>query len=210
MIGAASPPLVSAAAEVLESRTSGWLAQCRELHCAPPFGSWVRAPEDSVATASSREVIYGVVSKIETAPFDLNRRPAALWTSEDEMPSRHPQVGKLLRTTFEVQCIGWSEIEANEYSIYQSLPPQPPRLHSFVLRCDEADVRRFTEKHDWIRLLLSGATENADELIIAVARNTIRAHNSDIEYPIALGKTLALLLQDDYLRLRAILGRIGM
>ena len=210
MIGAASPPLVSAAAEVLESRTTGWLAQCRELHCAPPFGSWVRAPEDAIATASGREVIYGVVSKIETAPFDLNRRPAALWTSEDEMSQRHPQIGKLLRTTFEVQCIGWSEIEANKYSIYQSLPPQPPRLHSFVLRCDAADIRRFTKEHDWIRLLLNGATENADELIIAVARNAIRAHNSDIEYSIALGKTLALLLQDDYLRLRAILGRIGM
>ena len=193
------------AAEILESRTTGWIAQCRELHCAPPFGSWVRAPEDE-----RREVIYGVVSKIETAPFDLNRRPAALWTSEDEMSQKHPQIGKLLRTTFEVQCIGWSESQANQCEIYQSLPPQPPRLHSFVLRCDDADVRRFTQKHDWIRLLLGGATENADELIIAVARNAIKARNSNIEYSIALGKTLALLLQDDYLRLRAILGRIGM
>ena len=219
MNSAISPPNQAElpAAEILESRTTGWIAQCRELHCAPPFGSWVRAPEDAIATASSREVVYGVVSKIETAPFDLNRRPVALWTSEDEMSQRHPQIGKLLRTTFEVQCLGWSEksdVKTSnadlEYSIYQSLPPQPPRLHSFVLRCDDADVRRFTQKHDWIRLLLNGATENADELIIAVSRHAIKAHNSDVNYSIALGKTLALLLQDDYLRLRAILGRIGM
>ena len=209
MIGA-SPPLVSAAAEVLESRTSGWLAQCRELHCAPPFGSWVRAPDLSVSTGQSREVVYGVVSKIETAPFDLNRRPAALWTNEDEMSARHPQIGKLLRTTFEVQCLGWSD----GVNCFQSLPPQPPRLHSFVLQCDDDDVRNFTTKHDWIRLLLNGTVENADELLIAVARNAIRAHQAnaphDIEYSIALGKTLARLLQADYLRLRAILGRVGM
>src|SRR3712207_8447919 len=50
---------------------------CRELHCAPPFGSFVRAPEDD-----RRIVIYGVVSHIETQPFDAGRRPLALWTRD--------------------------------------------------------------------------------------------------------------------------------
>jgi hypothetical protein len=73
-----------------------------------------------------RAVVYGVVSHIETVPFDASRRPSALWTSEDEMDARHPQIGKLLRTTFAARSIGWSE----SGPIIYSLPQQPPRLHS--------------------------------------------------------------------------------
>lgn len=200
-------------AEVLESRTTGWVAQCRELHCAPPFGSFVRAPDASPEDAR-REVVYGVVAHIETLPFEANRRPLALWTSENDMDARHPQIGKLLRTTFEVRCIGWTRgTLANGAQIHQSLPPQPPRLHSFVNRCDAADVRAFTAKHDWIRLLFDGAGSNggasADELLVAACHEAFSAYNGDIEYSIEVGKTLALLLRADYLRLRAILSRIG-
>ncbi len=197
-------------AEVLESRTTGWVAQCRALHCAPPFGSFVRVPNE-VPDDAQREIIYGVVAHIETLPFEANRRPLALWTDENDMEARHPQIGKLLRTTFEVRCVGWTRGE--NQTIHQSLPPQPPRLHSFVIPCDLEDIRRFTQGHDWIRLLFDSAGTmggaSADELLVAACNQTIAAHNRNIEYSIALGKTLALLLRADYLRLRAILGRIG-
>ncbi len=197
-------------AEVLESRTTGWVAQCRELHCAPPFGSFVRAP-NATPDDAAREVIYGVVSHIETLPFEANRRPLALWTQENEMDARHPQIGKLLRTTFQVNCVGWTRGESA--TVHQSSPPQPPRLHSFVIACGDEDVRRFTQKHDWVRLLFDSAgapgSASADELLVVACNQAIRAHERDIEYSIALGKTLALLLRADYLRLRAILSRIG-
>lgn len=196
-------------AEVLESRTTGWVAQCRELHCAPPFGSFVRAP-NALPDDAQREIIYGVVSHIETLPFEANRRPLALWTEENEMDARHPQIGKLLRTTFEVTCVGWTRGENRQ--IHQSSPPQPPRLHSFVMRCEPEDVRRFTQKHDWVRLLFDSCANSgasADEILVAACNQAIQSHEHDIEYSIALGKTLALLLRADYLRLRAILGRVG-
>ncbi len=203
-------PCAQPKAEVLESRTTGWVAQCRELHCAPSFGTFVRAP-NALPEDAQREVIYGVVAHIETLPFEANRRPLALWTSEDDMEARHPQIGKLLRTTFEVRCVGWTRGE--NPAIHQSLPPQPPRLHSFVMPCEREDVRRFTAQHDWIRLLFDSAGTiggaSADELLVAACNQAIEAHERNIEYSIGVGKTLALLLRADYLRLRAILGRIG-
>ncbi|HEX8236997.1 MAG TPA: hypothetical protein VF600_13650 [Abditibacteriaceae bacterium] len=191
-----------AIAEILESSTTGWTAQCRELHCAPAFGSFVRAPEDE-----RRAVVYGVVSHIETVPFDASRRPSALWTSEDEMDARHPQIGKLLRTTFAARSIGWSE----GGTIIYSLPQQPPRLHSFTNVCSFEDVRRFTERFEWVRLLMdSSATPGAgaDELLVAVCREAVRAHENDSKYKIKLGQTLAVPLRADYHRLRAILSRL--
>ncbi len=197
-------------AEVLESRTTGWVAQCRELHCAPPFGSFVRTP-NALPDDAAREVIYGVVSHIETLPFEANRRPLALWTSESDMDARHPQIGKLLRTTFEVRCVGWTRGE--NQIIHQSLPPQPPRLHSFVVRCERNDIESFTQKHDWIRLLFDSGTTpggaSCDEILVVACSEAIAAHDGNIEYSIGVGKTLALLLRADYMRLRAFLSRIG-
>jgi hypothetical protein len=194
------------AAEILESSTVGWVAQCRELHCAPPFGSFVRAPEDD-----RRIVIYGVVSHIETLPFDAGRRPLALWTREEEMDSRHPQIGKLLRTVFHARCIGWSQSAGAGGDIVQSLPPQPPRLHSFTLPCSTDDVRRFTRDTNFVRLLFdsgTGTDASTDELLVAVCREAIRAHGGDTEYAVRLGQALAVPLRADYHRLRALLARL--
>lgn len=184
-------------AEILESNTQNWTAQCRALHCAPPFGSFVRAPEDD-----RREVIYGVVSRIATEPIDATRRPLALWTREDEMPSRHPQIGKLLRTVFEVRSIGWGR----DGKISRSLPHQPPRLHTFVLPCLPDDVRRFTDDVSWTRLLLESG--EGDELLVAACREAVRAHHGDMAYKVKLGRELAKPLRADYHRLRDVLSRV--
>ncbi|HEX8833002.1 MAG TPA: hypothetical protein VF719_02315 [Abditibacteriaceae bacterium] len=191
-------------AEILESSTAAWVAQCRDLHCAPDFGSFVRAPD---ADESGRVVVYGVVAHIETEPFDASRRPLALWTREDEMDARHPQIGKLLRTVYRARCIGWAE----GTNLIQSLPPQPPRLHSFVLPCSPDEVRRFTDRTDFVRILLDGGSgeTGADELLVAVCREAVRAHGGDMNYKIKIGSALAILLRADYHRLRALLSRIG-
>jgi hypothetical protein len=199
----ASQPLSEAQsqAEVLESSTAGWTAQCRDLHCAPPFGAFVRAPD---ATGDSqRPVIYGVVSQIATEPFDASRRPLALWTREDDMPARHPQIGKLLRTVFESRCVGWS----NGTTFKTSLPPHPPRLHTFVLECTPDEVRDITARTGFVRLLLDNLVPN-DELLIAACRNAAAAHNSDSDYLLRLGQELVAPLRGDYHRLRALLNRI--
>jgi hypothetical protein len=192
----------TATAEVLESSTASWTAQCRDLHCAPPFGAFVRAPDETADP--ERAVIYGVVSHIATEPFDASRRPLALWTREDDMAARHPQIGKLLRTVFEARCIGWR----NGDTFRTSLPPHPPRLHSFVLPCSPAEVRQLTERTGFVRLLLDNLVPN-DELLVAACRNAAAAHNHDEAFLLKLGQELVPPLRGDYHRLRALLQRIA-
>jgi hypothetical protein len=189
-------------AEVLESSTAGWTAQCKALHCAPPFGSFIRAPD--ATNDPHRAVIYGVVSHIVTEPFDASRRPLALWTREDEMERRHPQIGKLLRTVFEARCIGWDD----KGFLRQSLPPQPPRLHSFVLSCAPDEVLRLTERTSFVRLLIDNLVPN-DELLVAACREAVEVRNGDSDYMLKLGQELVAPLRGDYHRLRNLLSRIS-
>jgi hypothetical protein len=197
-----SPISVESLAEVLESNTAGWTAQCRDLHGAPDFGSFVRAPD--ATDDPSRAVIYGVVSHIATEPFDASRRPLALWTREDEMDRRHPQIGKLLRTVIEARCIGWNK----SGKIMQSLPPLPPRLHSFVLPCPAEEIRQLTERTSFVRLLIDNLVPN-DELLVAACREAVKAHNNDTDYMLRLGQELVAPLRGDYHRLRNLLSRIS-
>ena len=75
----------------------------------------------------------------------------------------------------------------------------------------QEDVRRFTMRFDWVRLLMdSSATAgaSADELLVAVCREAVRAHENDMTYKVQLGRDLATPLRADYHRLRAILARL--
>lgn len=149
-------------------------------------------------------MVYGVVAHIATEPFDASRRATALWTPEGEMTARHPQIGKLLRTVFEARCIGYR----NGETVRTSLPPHPPRLHSFVLPCSPAEVKRLTASATFVRLLLDNLVPN-DELLVAACRNAAAAHDHDEAFLMKLGQELVPPLRGDYHRLRALLARIA-
>jgi hypothetical protein len=184
-------------AEVIESSTTEFAAQARDLHGSPPFGTFIK----SGTSPTSFAMIYS----ISTGNSDPNRRPIAYGKTEEQLRKEQPQIFELLRTEIRAKIIGYRD----EYGIQQLLPPQPPNLHSFVFTCTAEEVQAFTQRFEYLRTLLGIGGTLSDELLIAAIQQTCRCQaQSSRSCLIRAGKELSRLLRDDYDRLESILRRI--
>ena len=186
--------------EVIEARTGEFVAECYELHTPPPLGSLVRTTDGEVE-------IYGVVCNASTESIDPGRRPLARGREESEEGNiyrQHPQLSRLLRTTFDTLVIGHGQGDA----LHHYLPPRPPRVHSFVYLCEGDEVRRFTRSLDFLAILLGARAGSVDEVVSACLRQAAGAHDDERAFLVRVGKELAVLLGGELNRLNAILRRI--
>ncbi len=205
--------------EVIEANTTGFVAECYHLHCAPDFGSFVAAVDGAYEA-------YGVVSNIQTSSFDPGRRALARGQDEAEPEDvyRHnPELPELLRTQFEVVMVGFAD-SRNGAPVASSaqgggvrvgavrcyLPPLPPRLHAFVYACRPDVITDLTAEFGFLQTVLStslGAGRGAnEELVAACIRQAGDGRGYD--YLVRAGKELAQLLVNDPPRLNAILCRL--
>ena len=175
-----------------------------------PFALPLTMPRQETRALSA--AVYALVFGANTASLEPNRRPSALgFTDEDEMRREQPQIFELLRTEFQGLLIAYSAGDGKE--LRRHLPPKPPRIHSRVYLCDEAEVRMLTGNLSFLRSLLlpSGGSLSgvpSDELAAACLRQAREAHSNDQEFLRQAGKTLAVLLAEDYDRLQAILRNV--
>lgn len=186
--------------EVIEASTGEFVAECYELHTPPPLGSLVRTTDGEVE-------IYGVVRNASTESIDPGRRPLARGREESEEGNiyrQHPQLSRLLRTTFDTLVIGHGQGDA----LHHYLPPRPPRVHSFVYLCEGDEVRRFTRSLDFLAILLGARAGSVDEVVSACLRRAAGAHDDERAFLVRVGKELAVLLSGELNRLNAILRRI--
>jgi hypothetical protein len=186
--------------EVIEASTGQFVAECYELHSPPPLGSLVKTSDGDVE-------IYGVVCNAATESVDPGRRPIARGkeeATEEGIYRQHPQLSKLLRTTFDILVIGHAQGD----ELYHYLPPRPSRVHSFVYLCETDEVRRFTQSLDFLPILLGTRAVAVDEIVSACLRQASCAHDDKRTFLIKAGKELAVLLSGDLNRLNAILRRI--
>ncbi len=117
-----------------------------------------------------------------------------------------PELGEwLLVTDFRAIIVGYTH---NGF-IRQHLPPQPPKMHTFVYPCSAEETRLLTSRMDFLRTLANFRNAPADEVIAACVREAAAAQRGDVEFVIRAGKELANLLKDDYDRLHAIMRRIA-
>ncbi|WP_338038538.1 HAS-barrel domain-containing protein [Neosynechococcus sphagnicola] len=141
-------------AEVIETATTEFLAQCLEpedlrFPAMPPFGSWVRSLDEE-----SDNWIYGVVYHVTTAPIDSIHRARALGLSLQELREQQPQIFAMLKTEFRTAILGFQRGTSGQpppqtppASIYQHLPPRPPK---FIRRCITVSPEKlFTSATNW-------------------------------------------------------------
>lgn len=187
-------------AEVVESSTTEFTAECRELHGSPPFGSLVKVHSPPL-------LIYGVIYHIATQSLEPYRRPMAFGKTEEELQREQPQIYALLRTHFKALVVGYAPEDRPDF-IVQAIPPVPARLHTFVYACPSEEVRRFTSDLHFLRVVVNTFRGTNEELLIAVCYHIIAAHDGQREHLIRIGKELCWLFRDDYHRLTHLLRRL--
>lgn len=187
--------------EVIETSTSRFVAHCYELHGAPALGSLVR-------TGPPELTVFGLVAAVRTAGIDPGRRPVARgWAETDpaEIFRKNPQLTQLFRTEFEAIIVGHTAGGA----IRQTLPPTPPRIHDFVYLCQPDESVSFTERLDFLALVLEQpAPTPVDELIAAAIRRAADCRADPDGFLVRAGRELARLLAPDPVRLQLLLRRL--
>lgn len=198
-------------AEVIETATTEFLAQCLDpedlrFPVMPPFGSWVRAVDEE-----SGNQVYAVVYHATTTPIDSIHRARALGLSLQDLREQQPQIFAMLKTEFRAAIVGFDpalDARRSNQTVYQYLPPRPPQIHQAVYYCETEEIIHFSEQLDFLRTLLqiNGAPQEA--LTAAAIREVYQLRKADREWLVRAGRTLSVLLKDDYDRLKVILSQI--
>ncbi|MGA9350890.1 MAG: hypothetical protein WBW48_19090 [Anaerolineae bacterium] len=185
--------------EIIETGTTGFVAESLELNRPPALGSLVKVEVGEGAC------VYGVVSHGTTAGLDPGRRAVRRSTEgvyDEAIYDEHPELRHTLRTEFSVLLVGCVEGGA----IRQHLPAQPPPLHFSVHQCAEEEVRAFSERLYYLRLLLSASGEvPSEQLLAAHVREAYRQRGEDREWLERAAREIAALLKHDYERLMTVL-----
>ena len=203
-------------AEVVETATAEFLAQCLDpedltFPVMPPFGSWVKSMDEE-----SGNQVYAVVYYATTSPIDSVHRARALGLSLKDLKEEQPQIFAMLKTEFKATIVGFETpsqagngSQPTRGTIYQYIPPRPPQIHQAVYHCEPADVIYFSEDLDFLRTLIEVSNAPVESLAAAAIRHIYKLRNYDRAWLVEVGRSLSLLLKDDYDRLRVILKQLS-
>jgi hypothetical protein len=188
--------------QIVEADIASFSAGSLQIHRTPPLGALVKAAAPSGVDEGS---IYAVVYDARTKSLE-GRQPAPRSPAEGDLESfldSNPHLRHLLRTSFDAVVVG----HGDGGTLRHYLPPSPASIFAPVRPCPPDEVARFTQSLDFLKPLLSSAT-NADEVTAACLRLASAAHPERRPFLVNAGKELARLLADQPDRLTAILRRI--
>ena len=198
--------------EIIEASTTEFVAESRELHSPPPFGSFVKVGWPGLAEFQADDpfelqpAIYAVVHHASTAPVDTGRRLRAFWKDEDELKEQQPELDEwMLVTNFRAVIIGYCA----SGQVSQILPPKPPKLLTRVHPCEAGEIKAVTSRMDFLRTLATFRNAPTEEVVAACIRQAAHCYEPSEPFLVAAGKELASLMKDDYDRLQAIMRRVA-
>lgn len=188
-------------AEIIEANTAEFAAQCYELYKLPPLGSLVK-------TIDGEFEIFGIVYSAATTSIEPGRRPVARGKDEPDEEAvyrSNPQLLKLLRSEFRTLVIGHRQNgETNYY-----LPPNPARIHSFVYSCQAYEQASFGHSLDFLSIILNTRLPMPVEEVTGAALRYLSQTQADPHhFLVRAGKELAVILGNDFNRLKVILSKI--
>lgn len=187
--------------EIVETASTTFVAGTYRLHDAPPFGALVSADGADGCSA------YALVYDVHTASREFGGR--AVVRGRDGMYDReiydeNPDLETVLQTEFRALIVGYCDGPA----IRQYLPPLPPPVHFSVRLCDDDELRRFTDRLDFLPTVLAAADAPTDELLAAALRRAAAVRPDHAAWTIAAGRRMAMLLRDEHARLLSILNKL--
>lgn len=188
----------SAFAEIMESSLQTFVAQCWEWDKTPQFGSLVTVED-------GKRTIFALVYQIQTGSMDPVRYPFPYKKTHEELLAEQPQIFEFLKTTF--ICISLGYLEKGR--VFHLMPPEPPKIHSFVSFATSEQYREFMAKNGYLPLLFafSGQICNLDELLLAILKNQASTGGLKPEKMADFIETYSMLTCNDYRRLKLFLQR---
>ncbi|MBC7226622.1 MAG: hypothetical protein H5T61_05255 [Thermoflexales bacterium] len=186
---------------ILQASNRGFVVGCRAMQREiPVFGSFVRAD-----IRSSDAAVYGLIYNVALRDDQFVRHIVVAEPTEEVV--RDQQENRQVPIEVSVLAVGCRMGDR----ILHCIPPQPPVTMDFLYQCAPGEVREFTRRLDYFRLVLSARDVPADELLVASLRFAVAARPPEEREPFLLeaGRELARLLGSDLLRLEGLLRQIA-
>ncbi len=165
----------------------------------PAFGSFVRAEGQSRGGA-----IYGLIYDVSVEDDPFVRQ--FIGANPPEEVVRDQRENRQVPIEVSVLAVGCGAGE----TIRHCLPAQPPVTLDWLYQCNDEEVRAFTERFDYFRLVLEAREVPADELLAASLRAAAAARpKSEREtFLVMAGRELVRLLAGQPTRLEGLLRRL--
>ncbi len=170
----------------------------------PIFGAFVKTHIQHKAAT-----VFGLIYDILIEDDGMTRM---LSIAEDDLVKAEEiawQRSRRLPIEVSVLCVGYREGNEAGHAIRQALPPQPPVTLNEVFSCSADEVKEFTQKLDFFRLVLDARDIPSDELLAASLRLASQTHSDPQAFLHSCGRELARLLAKDSARLDSLLRRLG-
>ncbi len=185
---------------VLRASTRGFAIGCAVMQPdIPAFGSFVRA--EGLAPGSA---IYGLIYDVSVEDDPFVRQFISANPPEEVV--RDQRENRQVPIEVSVLAVGCDD----GTNVRHCLPPQPPVTLDWLYQCSAEQVRAFTARFDYFRLVLEAPDVPADELLAASLRSAAAArpeHARDT-FLSSAGRELARLLANDPVRLEGLLRRL--
>ena len=193
--------------KVLKANTTSYVFGTRvPKQDVPIFGSLVR-----VNIQFRNAVVFGLIYNIEVLDDGMTK----MMSVADDLKAEDIEWQRNRRVPVEasVLSVGYEADVPNangsgRRELHYALPPQPPITLDEVTVCDEADVRKFTGKCDFYRLVLEARDAPCDELLAASISYAADFAGDRNAYLRTCGRELARLMADDAARLDGLLRRL--
>ncbi len=200
------------AGRVLRASTTGFTIGCRptiaeQSRMTPAFGALVKALH------RDESVTYGLVYDVRIEDDPFVRQLVAAGVENEEIIADQRQI-RQTPVDVDVLVVGHGRPRAMGSAVmdvFYRLALQPPGTLDPIYICNAAEIRRFTERHDWLRTVLAATEAPADQLVVAALRAAAATRSTDQEraaYLISAGRELARLLALDLARLDGILQQL--
>jgi hypothetical protein len=186
---------------VLRASTAGFSVGCRVSQLSlPSFGCLVKAEP------AGGEAIYGLIYDMYVDDDPVVRR---LVLAENPSPAavEDQRNNRLLPVEMKALAVGYCQ----DGEVVHALPPRPPLNLDPVRLCrDPVEVRRFTDRLGYLRLILRAAGQApADQLLVAHIRQTAGLRGDGPAWTSLVVGELIELLRNNYDLLAPALEAIG-
>jgi hypothetical protein len=192
--------------EIVETMSTGFVAESFELNRPPPLGSLVvvRLPGEAGETSAGMD-LYAVVIYGQTVGLDPSRRAVRRSTDavfDQAIYQEHPELSRTLRTEFGTTLVGFFA----DGQLRQHLPTQPPPLHFSVQSASAEEVQRFTDRLHYLRLLLAPYGQVSPlQVLAANVREVYQQRDYDRVWLDTAAREIATLLKNDHAALLTVL-----